>query len=343
MELFDVSFDGVIKSAVASGSTTYADALQRFLPLIDRFEEQRKLQRPKFYERLKKDIVSGCIMPPITLAFIDPTTSKSTVTAEIAEFVNRNISEGYILDGMQRLNVLDSAKDSEGFDGDRPIYFNIIVAEKYDLLLYRMITLNNGQKPMTVRHQVEMLTGNLVVRMSAAQGLRNMSILREKETETNSPRGSFRMVDVASAYLAFLTNSAHNQNSRFIEEKLDEILVGKVMASGVVDDEVSFELIVREVDRLSENTAGRDWLRNENNLIGFTLGAKRAIHGVQAISPDEFSRRREMFEEAFQAINPSKVNVGKFRRDLSTYFVSTLDSSPSVDDLTEKFFDLTAN
>ena len=30
-----------------------------------------------------------------------------------------------------------------------------------DRLLYRMITLNNGQKPMTARHQIEILASNI--------------------------------------------------------------------------------------------------------------------------------------------------------------------------------------
>lgn len=30
-----------------------------------------------------------------------------------------------------------------------------------DRLLYRMITLNNGQKPMSARHQIEILASNM--------------------------------------------------------------------------------------------------------------------------------------------------------------------------------------
>lgn len=282
-------------------------------------------------------------MPPITLAFVHEDATDINSNAAALNFINENISEGYILDGMQRLNTLRSASQEEGFDEKRPIYMNIVIASKYDLLLYRMITLNNGQKPMTVRHQVEMLTGNLIKTLLADQSLHNIHVLTEKDTESNSPRGSFRLSDVSAAYLSFLTDSAHNQNSRFIEEKLDEILVGKVMASGAIHSDISFQYVISEVDRLSESANVKEWLRNENNLIGFTLGAKSNKDGIQTVTPADFAKAIESFEDAFSSINPSKVNVGKFRRDLSTEFVKIMHEEPSVERLSEMFFDLTAS
>ncbi|WP_430439543.1 hypothetical protein [Shinella sp.] len=345
MELFDVKRDEVIKSAVVSGRTTYEEALERFYPLIDRFEEQRKLQRPRFYDRLKKDILAGCIMPPITLAFVHEAMSAEVNIHAISDFIQANINEGYVLDGMQRLNTLKAASVEEGFDPARPIFVSVIIAEKYDLLLYRMITLNNGQKPMTVRHQVEMLTGNLIGKMMGDGALQNITILKEKETEQNSPKGSFRMVDVASAYLAFLTGGPNNQNSRFIEEKLDEILVGKVMESGLTSEQTSFTDVLSQVDRVSENPVVKDWLRNENNLIGFTLGAKKSNIELSQITPEHFASCILAFEAAFQAINPSKVNVGKYRRELSLHFIENIDTLKDAreEQLTEEFFELTVN
>ena len=281
-------------------------------------------------------------MPPITLAFVHENIEEVDSGEKILDFINSNITEGYILDGMQRLNTLHSAQEEDDFDAERPIYMNVIVASKYDLLLYRMITLNNGQKPMTVRHQVEMLTGNLLKKLLADRSLENMEIISEKDTQSNSPRGAFKLSDVSAAYLAFLTGSAHNQNSRFIEEKLDEILVGKVMASGAIDSEVSFQDVISEIDRFSSHVGVKEWLRNENNLIGFTLGAKANYYNVSNIAPDELSEMCMDFDRAFAAINPSKVNVGKFRRDLSIEFVKVAHERPSLEALTEMFFDLTA-
>ena len=213
IEIYSVSRDEVIRSAVGQGRTEYGYAIDKLYPLINKFEEQRKIQRRKFYDRLRKDIVSGCIMPPITLAFVDRMFSASLNVTEVQYFVNKSIQSGYILDGMQRLNTLNDAMLSGVIQRSRPLYLNVVIAESYDLLLYRMITLNNGQKPMTARHQVEMLTKGVI----DAEGL-NLPIFTEKDSEdTKIPPGSFRQSDIVEAYMAFFTNNVNNQNSKIIE------------------------------------------------------------------------------------------------------------------------------
>lgn len=224
-----LSDDKVIKSAFVTGVADYNFALEHIYPLLDRFGEQRKAQNKKFYERLRADIVTGCVMPPITLAFVDAANSHATEVELIESFINDNISEGYILDGMQRMLTLRDASALAGFSGDRPLYVNVIVAERYDLLLYRMITLNNGQKPMTARHQIEMLTKGAIDISNV-----DFPIVREKQTEGKKITNAFRMSDIAEAYTAYLSDSLHNQNTKIIESKLDEILVGNVNGGAIL-------------------------------------------------------------------------------------------------------------
>lgn len=340
IQLFSVNHDDVIKSAVAQGQTNYNYALTHLVPLINKFDDQRKVQRKKFYERLKLDIVRGCQMPPITLAFVDSNHAKSLDIGNLTTFINENIANGYVLDGMQRLNTLQDASSEDGFSGDRALQINVIVAERYDLLLYRMITLNNGQKPMTARHQIEMLTKGML----DTEGL-NISIVWEKDTETSTPIGAFKRSDIAAAYTAFLTDSVNNQNSRIIESKLDEILVGKVMDSDITESDVSFHDVLAVVDAFSTEQDGRDWLRLGNNLIGFSVGAKRSLAFLEEMSPDEFRKATGIFEEAFEAMNVSKINVGKMRRELSKLFIEGIEkySQSDSEDLLLAFHEETAD
>lgn len=122
IDLFNSSRDEVIKSSVSQGATTYRYALDNLFPLLDKFDEQRKVQRRKFYERLQKDILKGCIMPPITLAFVDSEHAKITDQNKIQRFISNNIQSGYVLDGMQRLTTLKSASEESNFIFDAPIY-----------------------------------------------------------------------------------------------------------------------------------------------------------------------------------------------------------------------------
>lgn len=341
LQLFHVSNDKVIKSAVAVGQTNYQFALTNLVQLMGRFDEQRKKQTAKFYQRLKDDIVSGCVMPPITLAFVSKNISESDNTQDIEKYVNENISKGYILDGMQRLNTLLSASKEPTFDIDRPMYVTVIVAEKYDYLLYRMITLNNGQKPMTPRHQIEILTQNLI----DFRNFKNISIQTEKDTEKNIVHGAFKLGDIAAAYTAYLTDNPNNQNNKIIDEKMNEIIVGRVMSADLKAAKAEFAEILNLVDEFSENKDGRRWLKLQNNLIGFTLGAKAAFDRISNLDADEFANQIEKFEIAFDVINPSKVNVGRFRRELAQKFFTDFEemSDLSADEVSEKFVDLTTS
>ncbi len=320
--LHQSAFDSVIKSQVAMGSSNYKFALSTLFPLIDRFEEQRKLQRPKFYERLQKDLRAGCIMPPITLAFVAPEFEVQPDMTALESWINEHISTGYILDGMQRLNTLFNASTKGDLNVESPIFLTIIVSKDHDNLLYRMITLNNGQKPMSVRHQVEMLTKTVLSSLVDSGRFANISILSEKATERESPKGSFKRSDIVTAYMAFLTKNVNNQSSKIIEGKLDEILVGRMMEHAVSSDDVSFKNILLEIDRLCEESRTKTWFQNENNMIGFAVGASKSHSDIQKCSSETFFPKLHAFEDAFALLESSKINVGKMRRDLAMRYFS---------------------
>lgn len=320
MQIFSTSRDDVIRSSVSIGQCTYAYAIEKLVPLLDRFGEQRKIQSKSFYARLRADILKGCIMPPLTLAFDNAEFSDQMDSVALLEFIEGNIENGYILDGMQRLNTLLAAADDIEFEPDRIIPVTVIIAEKYDLLLYRMITLNNGQKPMTARHQIEMLTRGLLEKPNLS-----IDVLTEKETETKSPKGAFKQSDVSEAYIAFMSDSLHNQNARIIATKLDELLVTKVMDSNVSEAQVSFLQILECIDALSHDLDAKNWLRLGNNLIGFSVGAKTSLQFLQQMQPADFGSATARFETAFDSLETSKVNVGKIRREWAKAFVARIE------------------
>ncbi|MCX5590898.1 hypothetical protein [Alcaligenes endophyticus] len=340
IEIFTSDLDTVIDSYVAMGKTTYKVALDDLYPLINRFEAQRKLQDKKFYKRLQTDIVGGCIMPPITIAFIDKEENNLSEVSDFENFINRNLEFGYILDGMQRLNTLKSASEDEDFDYNRIAYLNIIVANNQDKLLYRMITLNNGQKPMTPRHQIEILTSE----MFDFNNLKNISVQTEKSRAEKSIRGSFNLGDISRGYLAFLTNNVNNENNKIIDEKMDEILVTRILDNRESTQELSFQKILKLIDKLSEDTEIKQWFGVNNNLIGFCVGIKNSYDNLKHITPEEFLSSIIIFDKAFNSINASKVNLGKYRRQLSNEFIKEYEklSIMDEDELIEHFMEVTS-
>lgn len=335
----DVTHDEVIRSTFALARTDYNFAIQNLVPLLGRFDEQRKTQNAKFYARLREDIIKGCVMPPLTIAFVSKDHAELNSAENVQDYVTQNISQGYILDGMQRLNTLNSASDEDNFPGTRSVYLNILIAERHDLLLYRMITLNNGQRPMTPRHQVEILTQKLL----DFENLNNIKIQKEKDTEDELIRGAFRLGDIAAAYTAFLANNVNNENNKIIDEKMNEILVGRVMDSDIGSVEIQFADVVEYVDNVCSDETAKRWLRVPNNLIGFTVGARAALNKIHDINAESFGQQVTKFDAAFDIIKPSKVNVGRFRRELSRAFFENIDvySQLDLDAVSEKFVDLT--
>lgn len=159
IKIYDVQFDDVIKSYYVTAGIDYEYALKKLVPLIDKLEFQRNPLRASFYKRLEEDIQSGCIMPNITVAI--KTSNMKLTTADVTEkYIDDNLGTAFILDGIQRLNTLNRINQFK-LDMNRTLYCNILISNSMDRLLYRMITLNNGQRPMSARHQIEILAGNI--------------------------------------------------------------------------------------------------------------------------------------------------------------------------------------
>ncbi|MES3041177.1 MAG: hypothetical protein V4730_08495 [Pseudomonadota bacterium] len=340
IEIFSADHDEVIESYVAMGRITYEVALEKLYPLINRLEAQRKLQDKKFYKRLQRDLIEGCMMPPITIAFVDKKSTDLSKEINFEAFVNKNLDNAYILDGMQRLNTLKSASDDEGFNPSRIAYLNIIVANNQDKLLYRMITLNNGQKPMTPRHQIEILTAE----MFDFSKLENIAVQSEKERADKIIRGAFNLGDISRGYLSFLTDNVNNENNKIIDEKMDEILVSRVLDARDNNVTLKFEDIIALIDRLSADPSCKNWFKVNNNLIGFCVGIKTSYSNLISVSSQDFADALELFETGFDSINASKVNLGKFRRQLSCEFIKNYSvlSRHDGDEIIEHFVEFTS-
>jgi hypothetical protein len=327
LKIYTIDIDSVIKSQVLTGKTTYGFAIDRIYPLINRFAAQRKLQNQSFYERLRKDILKGCVMPPITLAMVD-TNNNFTEILPAEVYSNQNIDNAYVLDGMQRLNALHQVKDEDGFDREKTLFINLIISSNKDMLLYRMITLNNGQRPMTPRHQIEVLTEELF-------DFENLEIevQTEKERAERIKRGSFNLADISKGYLAFFSGSVHNENNKIISEKMDEIIVGNIMNSAISENTLEFQNILELIDKYAQNVTAKNWLLTQNNLIGFCVGVKKSYDHMFNFSADEFGAYAEKFDKAFRGIDAAKVNLGRFRRELSKKYIERIEELKGLEEV----------
>lgn len=131
------------------------------------FQRARVRRSSSVYQLLKEDLKSGCLMPPIILAIkmegmqhIDP---KNINENQLIELINSD--NLIILDGLQRtLTLIDLADELEKQNDAHlntfyahPLRIEIYLGLNKIGVLYRMLTLNTGQTPMSTKHQIEIL------------------------------------------------------------------------------------------------------------------------------------------------------------------------------------------
>lgn len=335
MKFFTIDQDLVIGGFVVTGASTYAEALDRFLPLIGRLDIQRDTLKTKFYNRLEDDIVRGCVMPPITISLVESFDHHLSMD-QAAAFIDTNIADAFVLDGIQRLNTLSRASQRDGFDPERPLHVNFVLAQSRDRLLYRMITLNNGQRPMSARHQIDALADAFF----DFSGVK-LNLVAEKGGGRVRAPDTFKKADFVKGYVAYLSDSVNIDNQKIIEEKMDELIAARIIDSDISTRKTEFVDIVDVINKMSSDEYLRAWVRVQNNFIGFCVGAKKSLDYLLSADAAELRRNIETFESAFSSVDVSKVNLGKVRREAVSKYVAESPQLIGVDeyDLLDKISD----
>lgn len=327
IEFYTLDQDNVIDGYVSSATTSYQFALENLLPLIGRLDIQRNTLKTKFYTRLEQDIVTGCVMPPITVALVHNFSSQNLTLVDASKFVADNLGEAFILDGIQRLNTLKRAASNTGFNPNRSLHINFVIANSRDKLLYRMITLNNGQKAMSARHQIEILADTFFEFSDMP-----LKLVAEKGNGRVRAPETFKKADFVKGYVAYLSGSVNIDNQKIIEEKMDELIASRIIDSDIPSKSSEFSDIIEAVNRFSESAYLRDWIRVQNNFIGFCVGATDAVDTFRTRSLLEIEDSIKGFEQAFDSVNVSKVNIGKVRRELVAQYIKSFDDLAGYDE-----------
>ena len=197
----------------------YLKIARRILSKND-FQRGRIKSSPTLYSLLKDDVQRGCVLPPIVMAVDDNTGGTLPTLVDFHTFFESNSERMLILDGLQRTSSLIELFDELERKAQPdlvPTEANVKAREQLNALsarqlrlevyvginrlgiLYRMLTLNTAQTPMSLRQQVEILFLDY-----KNVPLNNIRLLRELEdnTATNPGEYSFKaMIDGFTSYL----------------------------------------------------------------------------------------------------------------------------------------------
>lgn len=339
--------DDRLQSYCVTAKCSYHD----FLELTSGAESNLDIQRSiikgsKAYATLRSDLKRGCVLPPIVLA-ANLTLSQAledvfanqifdTLSADLSRLSGSDV---YVIDGLQRTNAIrQTLEELDGTERDqflaRPLRVEIWLNIPFGAIAYRMLLLNAGQRPMSVKHQVEVLSSKLVDDLG---DIENLDIFRIAETRRRTQPGQFQLSRIAQAFQAWLQGQPNlDLRNTVMEELLAESAIevlGQTVPTGHRRSgqdgfhQFATWLVALDMALGAENVG---FLGNETVILG-VAAAVGALERSETLSsrvwpalnklltaatrqPDTVGL--ETFEALRLGIDPSKVNVGVATRNM---------------------------
>ncbi len=205
MKIVSKLFDGRISASnylIEMNAHEYLSIAKKILH-ANEFQRKRVKNSNSVYSLLKADFLKGCVLPPIVLGLNSDVTIDDN---DPAQTINNHIDEILILDGLQRTYSLvdleselaENSKELEVFYKS-PLRIEMYVSINRLGVLYRMLTLNTGQSPMSIRQQIEMLYLDYI-----KKPLDGINLLREVDDDAPSRLGEYTFKSVADGFNSYV-------------------------------------------------------------------------------------------------------------------------------------------
>ena len=348
LKILSIDQDDRLHSFCVTAKCSY----QNFLELTTGAESNLNIQRAiikgsKAYATLRADLRRGCILPPIVLAANCSLSSPiegfyasqnlAQIESDLASLTSEDV---YVIDGLQRTNAIRQTLDELTAE-ELPIFLKrtlrieLWINISFGAIAYRMLLLNAGQRPMSVKHQVEVLSSKLV---DDLEGIPHLDIFRIVDTRRRTQPGQFPLGKIAQAFQAWLQGQPNLDLRNTVMEELladsaIEVLGQAVSASNqVTADGQGFHRIMTWLVALDMalGPANVSFLGNETVLLGISaaIGAMDrnatlssrvwpSLNGLlEAAQSKSDAVGVHFFDALRQGIDASKVNVGVATREM---------------------------
>ena len=246
--------------------TTYGEYLKVAKTIIESNEYQRKRVKSSstVYSQLKQDMKMGCIFPSIVLAVTSEAIEDTEISEENLPII---MSKTLILDGLQRTyTLIDANKELEGSHQSEflqhPLRIELYVKIKRFGILYRMLTLNTGQTPMSLRHQIEILYSSF--------DLSSQNIRLIKEVEGISPKniGEYNFKDMIEGSVSYLNSSYLPMTRNRVLETIKslEVISKEKMDKDLFEDfTILFDRLMKNINNILTSTALENYFEDMEN------------------------------------------------------------------------------
>jgi hypothetical protein len=254
-----------------------------------------------------------------------------------------------ILDGLQRTYILnDLVKDGHEFLEGQTLLVEFWLESLPQNLIYRLIVLNAGQKPMSVRHQIDVLFS--VFKKEFELEIDGLEIFVERMGGRRVRPRKYALDRVVAAYQSFLSRSPEVKRENIVAQQLqeEEILVSseeelkerltsfkKYLAIYANLDDQICRVYSNAVDNNEHQIpTGLEWFGSENVMVSLFAAIARTEkqdrvdqalnilleYLVQSKTGDD-PLGLDTLRKIERGINPRKGNVGvEARKILFTAF-----------------------
>lgn len=292
MEVKSRIFDQRINSENVLIQTTLGEYLDLINEAMDKnpFQRKRVTSSKTVYSLLREDIRKGCVIPPIVLALsydvADNGAQLHKSDAEIIDVILRRQGDLLILDGLQRTHSFkDVISDSIAAElpgiRNTPIRIEVYMGLNKIGILYRMLTLNSGQTPMSLRQQIEMLYWEY--HNTGVEGLR---FVREADSEHATQLNEYNFKEVIEGFNSYLERN---------EQPLER--------TDLLEN-------IRSLEKLSHENNNRDLFKEYVSVLHKFITKVIDLMGGTSISKEDMNGKSLWGKDAKQCFKKTQVFAG---------------------------------
>ena len=214
--------------------------LRTYLEIVDvaytndgALEGQRKAQTSKSAVRIRHqmmtDFLEGGVLPPVVIGVVEPKLNLDLTRVDKDQLILFLLDVKdciCIIDGMQRTTAMKEAVSANAGDDiqNRQIRIEVWVAMSVTKLIYRMLVLNTGQLPWSLRRQLEVVM--LPIRKELSDSIGGLTLMESNDSGRRTRPGEFQADKILELFLIFGARSEKADTRDFISEeflKLDFI------------------------------------------------------------------------------------------------------------------------
>lgn len=262
MKVRDKIFDNRINSLNILLETTIQEYFNLSKNILENNEFQRRRVKSSssVYSLLKTDLKEGCVIPPIVLALaIDAKPTQEESDDSLIKAILDHQEKLIILDGLQRTyTIRDLVNEiSDKTDSERETILNRKIRIEVYLginklgILYRMLTLNTGQTPMSSRHQIEIIYSDYI-----QSGVDGIKLIKETDNETPNNLGEYKFRDIIEGFTSYLERDYLTIDRTDILDNiksLEKLSVENQNNNMFIDFVKSYDSFVKKMVEISNN------------------------------------------------------------------------------------------